>query len=146
MKADVGSLGLTGPTGGLFQEQKFPIPPWKGSSQQVHPNSTTLPYLYNGGLLLLCILSHRQSQEQLAILTQPCFGWLDIITPRYLQPAFWTFCARQPTNTTQEHCWFLKDIAIFANTLYYSSGNDRLLFQSDKVQWILPKLDGNLTA
>lgn len=80
------------------------------------------------------------------MLNQPCFGWLDIITPRYLNVAFWALCARQLTNTKQKHCWVLKDTTIFANALYYSSGNDRLIFQSDKVQQILPKLDGNLKA
>lgn len=94
----------------------------------VHLDSTTLPYLYNGTLFLLCILCHRQSQELLAMLNQPCFGWLDITRPKYLSLAFRALCARQLTNTTQKHCWVLKDITIFANALYYSSGNDRLVF------------------
>lgn len=73
-----------------------PVPPWKGNSQQVHSDSTTLPYLYKGALLFLCTLNHGQSQELLAMLNQPCFGWLDIITPRYLKLAFWALCAWQP--------------------------------------------------
>jgi len=143
MKPDVGSWGLTG---GVSGEQKLPIPLWKGNSQQVPSDCTTLPYFYNGTLLLLCILSHGQSQELLAMLNQPCFGWLGIITPRYLNLAFWALCARQPTNTTQKHCWVSKDAAVSASALYYSSGNDWLIFQCDKIQWILPKLDGNLKA